>query len=397
MALNFRKVKNGSHAVTGWLCSRTAGFGEASMEISQSALNFLRQRIKLRHLRLILLLDEERSVSRAAQRLCISQAAVSKTRAEIEAELGTPLFERINNRLELTAFGKLVLQSAKRILSELDSLSEEVTQIRSGMHGTLTIGLRSIAAQPFISRVVSAFKESHPHLTIRLIDTDRPSLLDRLAKGEISLLVGRLEAGQEIETMKNRAILADPNMVIASPNHPLARKSKPTWRELIAHRWCLTPEGFAGRLAREHLMTHLTCLNLPFPSDLVETNSLLLILALMQSGDYLSLVPSSVGDQLVRRRVAERVRIPPVGPTDPVCLMWRTDMALPPAARQFRDFAVNMIEEDERHAAIAKQARDRIGFGRFGIVERPGRWQRDRTASARHRTKDASSRRLPSA
>ena len=367
------------------------------MEISQSALNFLRQRIKLRHLRLIMVLDEERSVSRAAQRLCISQAAVSKTRAEIETELGAPLFERINNRLELTPFGKLVLQSAKRILSELDSLTEEVSQMRGGMRGTLTIGLRSISAQPFISRAVTAFKESHPDLTVRLIDTDLPSLLDRLAKGEISLLVGRLEAGHEIETIENRAILADPNVVIASPNHPLAKKSKVTWHDMIAHRWCLTPEGFAGRLSREYLMAHLTCLNLPFPSDLVETNSLLLILTMMQSGDYLSLVPLSVGYQLVRRRVAELVRIPPVGPTDPVCLMWRTDMALPPAARQFRDFAIAMIEDDAHRAAKAKQTRDRIGMRRFGIVERPDFRRGDHTAGERHRAGEASAKRLSSA
>jgi LysR family transcriptional regulator, pca operon transcriptional activator len=341
------------------------------MELSQSAQNFLRQRIKLRHLRLIMALDEERSVSRAAARLHISQAAVSKTRAEIEAEIGAPLFERLNNQLELTPFGRLVLRSAKRIVSELESLSDEVSQIRGGMRGTLTIGIRSISAQPFISRAVSAFKRTHPDLTIRLIDTDLPSLLDRLAKGEISLLVARLDAGHAREELENRTIIADPNVVIASPGHPAARKAKNEWASLIGYKWCLTPEGFAGRLSREYLMTHLTTLNLPFPSNLVETNSLLMILTMMQSEEYLTLVPLSVGYQLVRRKVAELVRIPAVGPTDPVCLMWRTDMALPPAARQFRDFAVAMLEEDRRLAARAAHSRDRIGARRFGIVGRP--------------------------
>ncbi|MCW5771243.1 MAG: LysR family transcriptional regulator [Rhodospirillaceae bacterium] len=365
------------------------------MDISQSALNFLRQRIKLRHLRLILVLEEERSVSRTAARLCVSQAAISKTRAEIEAELGAPIFLRTNNRLELTPFGRLVLQSAKRILSELDSLTEEVSQMRSGMRGTLAIGIRSISAQPFMARAVSAFKKTHPGLTVRMFDTDLPTLLDRLAKGDISLLVGRLDAGQEFENIANRAIIADPNVVIASPGHPLVRKAKVNWRDLAAQRWALTPAGFAGRLSREHLMTHLISLNLPFPSDLVETNSLLMILTLMQSEEYLSLVPQSVGDQLQRQRVVEFVRVPPVGPTDPVCLMWRSDLSLPPAARQFRDFAVDMLDADAHRTAEAARARDRIGTRCFGIVERPSAPPEQRMPAAPYRA--ASSKRLPSA
>lgn len=365
------------------------------MEVSQSALNFLRQRIKLRHLRLILVLDEERSVSRAAVRLCISQAAVSKTRAEIEAEIGAPLFDRINNRLEATAFGKLVLHSAKRIVSELESLSDEVAQIRGGMRGTLTIGIRSISAQPFLARAVSAFKETHPELTIRLIDTDLPSLLDRLAKGEISLLIGRLDAGHARQGLENRAIIADPNVVIASPGHPIMRKAKVEWSDLIKQRWCLTPEGFAGRLSRDYLMAHLTSLNLPFPSDLVESNSLLMILTMMQAEKYVTMVPLTVGYQVVQQRTAELVRIKPVGPTDPVCLMWRNDLALPPAARQFRDFALTMIDAEARRAA-PKGTRDRKGMRRFGVVERTKTWDGERSLGELYRAVDANSKRLSS-
>src|ERR1700722_933308 len=185
------------------------------MDDLQPPLNFLRHRIKLRHLRLVQILEEERSVSRAAERLCISKAAVSKTRAEIEAEIGAPLFERSNNRLEVTEFGKRVLQSARRILGELDSLCEEGGLLRSGMRGTLTIGIRSISAQPFVARATAAFKKVHPDLTIRLIDADLPSLLDRLVKGDIPLLVGRVDAEHARVGFDSRVIFADPNVVVA--------------------------------------------------------------------------------------------------------------------------------------------------------------------------------------
>src|SRR5215207_1714256 len=115
------------------------------------------RRLKVRHLQLMLILDAEKSISRAAERLFISPAAVSKTRSELEAEIGGAVFERGAKGLELTELGACVLQSAKRVLAELESLDGEVSLMKSGMRGTVSIGIRSIAAQPFIAKVTAAF------------------------------------------------------------------------------------------------------------------------------------------------------------------------------------------------------------------------------------------------
>src|SRR5690349_10130734 len=134
-------------------------------DITPAAMKFLRQRISLRHLRLILVLEEERSITRTADRLCISQAAVSKTRGEIEKGIGAPLFEWFGHRLEVTAVGKCVLQSARRIVAELECLGDEFQLMKTGMGGVLTIGTRTISGQPFLSRVTAAFKKAHPAVT----------------------------------------------------------------------------------------------------------------------------------------------------------------------------------------------------------------------------------------
>lgn len=314
------------------------------MDAPRKSLALLRQRLKLRQLRLVLMLDEERSVTRAAERLFISPAAVSKTRAELEAELGAAVFERVNNRLQPTEVGRHVLDAAKRIFAELESLDEEMTLLREGMRGTLTIGIRSVAAQPFIAEVTAAFKENHPELTIRLIDADFPSLLDQLGKGEVSLLISRISADQSLEGLESVVLLDDPNVVIASPSHPLAKKKKVDWPELVTQRWCLTPDGFAGRISSEHLNTFLAKRKLPPPKDLVETNSLLMQITMFQAGNYLSLAPLMVGYQLVQRRLARLINVPPLGPIDPVCLMWRANMSLSPVARHFRDFILEMLK-----------------------------------------------------
>src|SRR3954452_20614886 len=222
-------------------------------EIAPTAMKFLRQRVNLRHLRLVLVLDEERSITRTAERLCISQAAVSKTRAEFEKGIGAPLFEWFGNRLEVTPLGKCVLQSARRIVAELECLSDEFAQMKSGMRGVLTIGTRTISGQPFLSRVTAAFKQAHPAVTVELVDIDLGSLMERLAKGTISLLCGRYDASFAKAHVEAHAILSDRNVVVASPNHPLADQRKIAWPDLVSRAWILTPEGFAGRFAREYL------------------------------------------------------------------------------------------------------------------------------------------------
>lgn len=316
-------------------------------EVPPMAMKFLRQRVSLRHLRLILVLDEERSITRTADRLCISQAAVSKTRSEIEKGIGTPLFEWHGHRLEVTEVGQCVLQSARRIVAELECLSEEFALMKSGMGGVLTVGTRTVSGQPFLSQVTAAFKKAHPNVTVQLVDTDLETLLDRLSKGTISLLYGRFDATAAGSGFEAHQVLSDRMLIVASPNHPLANERKPTWAEMAKQAWVLIPEGFVGRYGREHLAAELSRHQLPFPTNLVETQCLLLTMSLFQSGDFLTILPEGVAAQLEIRGIARVLNTPPIGAPDSVCLMWRAKTAMPPAARRFRDMALDILKADE--------------------------------------------------
>jgi LysR family pca operon transcriptional activator len=343
------------------------------VEVPPMAMKFLRQRVSLRHLRLVIVLDEERSITRTAERLCISQAAVSKTRSEIEKGIGAPLFEWFGHRLEVTPVGKCILQSARRIAAELECLSDEFALMKSGMGGVLTIGTRTISGQPFLARVTAAFKKAHPAVTVQLIDTDLGSLLERLSKGSISLLYGRFDASCVGAGVEAQPVLSDRLVIVASPNHPLADQRKISWSDLAKQSWVLTPEGYSGRYGREHLAAELSRHQLPFPANRVETQSLLLTMTLFQSSDYLTIIPEGVAAQLETRGLARLLNVAPVGPVDSVCLMWRSDTAMPPAARRFRDVALEMLGADEQQrleeeAAALKPLRG-IEARRFETVQ----------------------------
>jgi LysR family transcriptional regulator, pca operon transcriptional activator len=171
-------------------------------------------------------------------------------------------------------------------------------------------------------------------------------LIERLAKGSISLLFGRYDATFASASVEAHANLSDRNVVLASLTHPLAHQRKIAWPDLVTRAWVLTPDGYAGRYSREYLSTLLSQQQLPFPTDLIETQSLLLILTLLQSGDFLTLLPEGVARQVESHGLGRVLNLEPFGAPDSLCLMWRSDLPMPPVARHFRDLAMQLLKSD---------------------------------------------------
>ena len=86
--------------------------------------------MEIRHLKLIKEVAETKSLTKAKDKLFLSQSALSHQLKEIEGQLGTPLFHRVNKQLILTGAGKMVLESAERVLTDLEKTEIETTVIK---------------------------------------------------------------------------------------------------------------------------------------------------------------------------------------------------------------------------------------------------------------------------
>ena len=224
------------------------------------------------------------------------------------------------------------------------------------------------------------------------------NMKERLSKGSISLLYGRFDASCAGAGIEAQPVLSDRIVLVASPSHPLADQRKISWAELGKQSWVLTPEGYMGRYGRDHLAAELSRRQLPFPTNLVESQSLLLTMTLFQSGDFLTILPEGVAAQLETRGLARVLNVAPVGPVDSVCLMWRSDIAMPPAARRFRDMAIAMLKADQLSSAQAEPSAAKPLRGgearRFETVQ-GARKSRDGIASAAQRRGEAAKKRAP--
>src|ERR1700722_2729001 len=137
-------------------------------DATNSAQAFLRHGLNLRHVRLIIALENTRSVTGAAENLGISQVGASKGLAQIEASIGAKLFERRRTGLEPTETGLRFLDSSRKILDEIRSLEEEFSMLTTGFKGHVRIGIQTLSVQSFLTRVISAFKRSSPLITLEL-------------------------------------------------------------------------------------------------------------------------------------------------------------------------------------------------------------------------------------
>lgn len=180
--------------------------------------------VEFRELRYALSVAKERSFTKAAARLNISQSAVSEQVRLLEDEIGFPLFRRTSHGVELTERGRTFLYEAERVISDVLSLSDAARRLRGAPSDTLTIGMGSGMAQIFMPRLFGDLKNILPGVRLEILTAPTKTIFDDLHEE-------RLDAGIAIESDPDRVPaglvfdrLTDAEMaLIVHPQHPLAR------------------------------------------------------------------------------------------------------------------------------------------------------------------------------
>lgn len=167
-------------------------------------------------------LAEELHFGRAAHLCGISQPAMSRLLSELEAELGVKLFNRTSRDVSLTAAGKGFLASAKKAVAYADMAIRAAKAETVDGIDSLTVGMMIGAAQPFVGRLLTQFKTTHPETRISLTQTDERSIGSALANGDIDVAVawdGSLPAG-----LHHHQLGSIPMSLLVPSDHKLAAK-----------------------------------------------------------------------------------------------------------------------------------------------------------------------------
>ncbi len=174
--------------------------------------------LELKHLRMICALAENSTMTRAAEKLCISQSALSQQLKDIETKLGTDLFFRTRKKMIITEAGKQLQRTAVEVIDAVDQAERTISRKMKGEKGELKVGTQCIFCYKWLPQVLQQFHVKFPNIEIEVGNSS--DLLEELeCKGYDLIISGAISPG-EIHT--SVPLFKDQLVCIMSENHPLA-------------------------------------------------------------------------------------------------------------------------------------------------------------------------------
>ena len=245
--------------------------------------------MEFHQLRYFVAAAEELSVSKAAERVHVSQPALSRQIRLLEEEIGLRLFDRIKQRIHLTEAGKFFLLKARQLLCDSEMAVQRVREEFGGARKTLRLGFLSPFLDDLVAPVVREFQQRHPASKVSLFDLPPRTQLDRLRLRELDAgLLGNLD-DEERKRFDFRRLSKHRFVVVLPEIHRLSGRKSVKLAELAGEEWVSLSNAFFPK-RREFLIE--TCGTAGFvPRIVSETDSLPMMLAEIGTGGGVGLMP----------------------------------------------------------------------------------------------------------
>ncbi|AKK66996.1 LysR family transcriptional regulator [Xanthomonas translucens pv. undulosa] len=291
---------------------------------------FVRARLKTRQLMLLLAIEEEGNIHRAAETLNMSQPAASKLLKDLEDMMEVPLFERLPRGMRPTWYGEAMIRHARIALSSLGEAGAEIEALKAGYFGSVSVGAIAGPAMTLLPAALARVTEQHPLLRVTLRVDGSDVLLEQLAQNKLDIVVARLFARHDKRNLHYQALAEEEVCAIARPGHPLLAMPRPALRELAAAGWIVPPDGSVLRHRFELMFQNA---GLEPPKRVVETSALVVLPQLLRHGDYLAVVPVDVARHFADHGSVAIVPVELSCRMDAFGIVTRTDWLLSPGAR----------------------------------------------------------------
>ncbi|WP_146588732.1 LysR family transcriptional regulator [Puniceibacterium confluentis] len=255
---------------------------------------YLRQ-TKPSHLGLILKIAEVGQLQKAASSMAMSQPAASRILADIEKSVGAPLFKRGPKGMEETLLGAAVVRHARVILSELDGLDKDVQRLKNGLAGEVRIGSVTGPAVAILMPALEAVRAHSPHIDVTIEVGPSTDLVRGLDEGRFDFIFARMPATQDSRDFLIHPAQEEIVRLIIRDSHPLVGRTQVQLQELHAFDWVIQERGSPIRLAVEEAFHSA---GEPTPTRVINSSSLLIVVALLERSDVIAPLANEVADLL---------------------------------------------------------------------------------------------------
>lgn len=242
--------------------------------------------MQLRVVDYFLAVAEEGSMRAAAQRLGVTQPALTKAVQRLEDETGFTLLERGPRGVVLTVYGAALLRHVRNLKACLSDASLELEALRLGISGRVRVGAGPFWDYALLPRALRAFLTGRPRVQVQVVGGMDESLKAQLRAGALDFVLAAVSDAPPLEAdLEGRVLLGDDYRVMASPDHPLRVRHRLVLADLLAFPWVLPAPG---NYLAERLRVIFRAEGLAPPEPAIECDIRRLRFAMVRDGDYLS-------------------------------------------------------------------------------------------------------------
>jgi len=305
--------------------------------------------VTVRQLRAFVFVSQLKSFTKAAERLYLTQSALSLLIRQLEDKLQVQLIERSTRKVELTAAGRELMGSAERLLDDLDAMLASVAELGAKQRGKVVVAAPYILATTFLVEVIAEFRARYPTISVHLKDSLPEQVLMQVRSGGADLGIGSFREREP--ELQWTPLFQEPLVTVYPRGHPIGKLPQLNWSDLAGLPVIslnrdsifrdLTEDGFS-----QAGLTLAPAYEVAYAGT---------ALALVRAGLGIAILPQCVGiltDPTVSLRPLENPQI-----QRSVAVITRSGRSLSPAAEAFVDMVRKSVKLPASLAAPQRRPR----------------------------------------
>lgn len=218
--------------------------------------------MNLNHLAVFHAVAEEGGVSRGAERLCVSQPAVSKQVRELEAALGLKLFDRLPRGVRLTQAGEVLAGHARRLFAVEADAERAIAELKGLSRGSLRVGASLTIGVYLLPEILGAYRKLHPGIDLELEIANTQAIQQKLRENalDVALTEGFVETGEpknELDDLEAEIFHRDELVAVVPPGHRLLSEEVVTAAQFCAEPFLMRETGSGTREVVERALAQV--------------------------------------------------------------------------------------------------------------------------------------------
>jgi len=247
--------------------------------------------MELRQLQHFLAVVEEGNFHRAADKVHLTQQAVSKSIAQLETNLGVRLLDRDRQSVALSPFGELLMPHARTVDAEIRRFQDNLATMLGTKTGIVRVGATPTMLNQLLPQALARLHAARPQIRIHVESGDFDRLAGLLLRGELDVVLSTEPSEPPDELIAIERLCEDHNIVVAKAGHPLAKAKAVKAKDLATYQW-LAIANFPK--AEQDFKSLFASDKLKPPHPALSTTAMVFALNWLEQSDFLCLMPKQL-------------------------------------------------------------------------------------------------------